>query len=162
MKAPRELWRARTKQERILILVLAALLGTMLCWWLFQSATQARARLNAAMPLLQAQAARLEQQAAEYGRLRKLPARSPVAADPRAQVLAQIAAAGLSHALTRIDVANPNEIRLAFGAVPFAGWLALASALQAQHLHIESCRVEASARAGWVSVTATLVRDATP
>ena len=49
-------------------------------------------------------------------------------------------------------------MRVAFGAVSFADWLAWLAALQAQQVRLEAARVEALAAPGMVSVTGTLTR----
>ena len=159
MKAAlRRLWQARAPRERMVIAVLAAVLGVALYLWLLHSADRARGQLRASVATLRTQAALLEQQAAEYQRLQAMPAPAASATDLRALVQARADAARLSGALTRIDAPDADQVRLTFGAVSFADWLEWVAALQAQQLRLESARVEALSAPGVVSVTATLSR----
>lgn len=152
------LWQARAPRERMVIAVLAAVLGVALYLWLLHSADRARGQLRASVATLRTQAALLEQQAAEYQRLQAMPAPAASATDLRALVQARADAAHLSGALTRIDAPDADQVRLTFGAVSFADWLGWIAALQAQHLRLEAARVEALSAPGMVSVTATLSR----
>ena len=159
MKAQmRKAWQARAPRERAIIAVLGVLLGVALYAWLLQSATRARAQLRTSVAMLQTQAAGVEQQAAEYARLRAAPAISASKTALHTLVQAQAGAAGLARALGRIDAQNADQVVVAFGAVAFADWLGWIAGLQAQHIHLEACRIEALATPGLVSVTATLVR----
>ena len=151
-------WRSRAPRERAVIAVLAVLLGFALYAWLLQSATRARTQLRTSVAMLQTQAAGVEQQAAEYERLRAAPALTASKTDLRTLVQAQAGAAGLARALGRIDAQNADQVVVAFGAVPFADWLGWIASLQAQQIRVEACRIEALATAGLVSVTATLAR----
>ena len=154
----RKAWESRAPRERAIIAALAVMLGAALYVWLVQSAGQARAPLHTGVTKLRAQAARLEQQAAELERLRAAPALSASQTDLRTLVQAQAGAAGLSRALVRIDAPDANQVTVVFGALPFAGWLAWVASLQAQQIRLDACRIEALSTPGLVSVTATLVR----
>ena len=159
MKAAlRRLWQSRAPRERMVIAVLAAVLGAALYLWLLHSADRARGQLRASVATLRTQAALLEQQAAEYRRLQAMPAPAASPTDLRALVQAQADAERLSGTLTRIDAPDADHVRLTFGAVSFADWLEWVAALQAQQLRLESARVEALSAPGVVSVTATLSR----
>jgi len=156
--ALRRLWQSRAPRERMVIAVLAAVLGAALYLWLLHSADRARGQLRASVATLRTQAALLEQQATEYQRLRAMPAPAASPTDLRALVQARADAARLSGALSRIDAPDADHVRLTFGAVSFADWLGWIAALQAQQLRLESARVEALSAPGVVSVTATLSR----
>ena len=159
MKAKlRTLWQSRAPRDRVVIAVLAALVGVASYVWLVQSTHHAHARLRASVPALRAQAARLEQQAAELERLRSAPPPSVSTTDLRTLVQAQAGAAGLSGALGRIDAPDPNQVVVVFGAVAFADWLNWVASLKSQQVRLDACRVEALSTPGLVSVTATLVR----
>jgi len=73
-------------------------------------------------------------------------------------VQSRLEAARLSGAVTLLEAPDAQHVRIAFGAVPFAGWLDWVAALQAQHVHLEAARIEALAAPGQVSVSATFVR----
>ena len=104
MKAAlRRLWQSRAPRERMVIAVLAAVLGAALYLWLLHSADRARGQLRASVATLRTQAALLEQQAAEYRRLQAMPAPAASPTDLRALVQARADAARLSGALSRID-----------------------------------------------------------
>ena len=154
----RTLWQARAPRERLVIAVLAVLVGVALYVWLVQSAYQAHTRLRASVPALRAQAARLDQQAAELERLRTAPPPSASTTDLRTLVQAQAGAAGLSGALGQINAVDDNQVVVVFGAVAFADWLNWVASLKSQQVRLDACRVEALSAPGLVSVTATLVR----
>ncbi|MEK6243843.1 MAG: type II secretion system protein GspM [Pseudomonadota bacterium] len=154
----RKAWESRAPRQRAIIAALAVLLGVALYVWLVQSAGRARAQLHTSVTTLRAQAARLEQQAAEFERLRAAPALSASQTDLRTLVQAQAGAAGLSRALVRIDAPDADQVVVVFGAVAFADWLNWIAGLKAQHVRLEASRIEALATPGLVSVTATLVR----
>lgn len=151
-------WEARPPRDRVVIAVLAAVVGVALYFWLIQAAGHARQRLGSSVSVLRAQAAHLEQDAAELARMRAL--RPPPAAqsDLRAHLQAQVSAAGLAGGLLRIDATDANHAQVAFSSVPFADWLDWVVALQAQHIRLEVARVEALQTPGLVGVTATFAR----
>ena len=70
----------------------------------------------------------------------------------------RIDAAGLSRALTRMDVPDADQVVVVFGAVAFADWLDWIAGLQSQQVRLDACRIEALATPGLVSVAATLAR----
>ena len=159
MKTPwRKAWESRSPGERAIIAALAAVLGAVLYAWLVHSAGQARAQLHNSVPALRAQAARLDQQALEYGGLRAAPVATASPTDLRMLVQARVDDAGLSRKLTRIDAPDANQVTVVFGALPFADWLTWVASLQAQQVRLESCRIEALSMPGLVSVTATFTR----
>ena len=154
----RKVWESRSPRERAIIAALAVMLGVSLYVWLVQSAGQARVQLHTSVTKLRAQAARLEQQAAEFERLRAAPALSASPTDLRTLVQAQAGAAGLSRALVKIDAPDANQGGVVFGAVAFADWLNWVASLKAQQVRLDTCRIEALSTPGMVSVTATLLR----
>ncbi|TAK83877.1 MAG: type II secretion system protein M [Betaproteobacteria bacterium] len=159
MKAAlRRAWEARAPRERMVIAALAAVLAAAFYVLLLYSADRARGQLGASVAALRTQAALLDQQAAEYERLRATPAPPASPSDLRALVQARADAARLSGALTRIDAPDADHVQVAFGAVSFADWLGWTAALQAQHVRLEAARIEALSAPGMVSATATLTR----
>lgn len=154
----RRLWESRAPRERAIIAALAVMLGAVLYVWLVQSAGQARVQLHTSVTTLRAQAARLEQQAAELERLRATPATPASQTDLRTLVQAQAGAAGLSRALVKIDAPDANQVVVVFGAVAFADWLNWVASLKSQQVRLDTCRIEALSTPGMVSVTATLLR----
>lgn len=154
----RKAWQSRAPRERVIIAVLAALVGAVLYVWLVQSAGLARAQLRPSVTTLRGQAARLERQALEYQRLRAAPAATVSKSDLRTLVQARIDGAGLARAVVRIDALDINQVKVVFGALPFADWLAWVASLQAQQVRLDTCRIEALSTPGLVSVSATLTR----
>lgn len=154
----RKLWESRAPRERTVIAVLAGLVGAALYLSLVLSAERARPPLRANVATLRAQAARLDQQALELGHLRATPAVTASSTDLLTLVQARLGESGLSRALLRIDAADADQVVVVFGAVSFADWLNWIGSLQAQHVRLEACRIEALSTPGLVSVTATLVR----
>lgn len=123
------------------------------------SAQRARVPLRSSVTTLQGQAARLDQHALEYARLRGAPRATASSTDLRTLVQDRIGQAGLTSALVRIEAPDRDQAVVVFGAVAFADWLNLIVALQSQQVRLDTCRIEALATApGQVGVTATLVR----
>ena len=154
----RKAWESRAPRERAIIAALAAMLGAVLYVWLVQSAGQARVQLRTSVTTLREQAARLDQQALEYSRLRVAPAATASPTDLRTLVQARVGDAGLARALVRIDAPDADQVVVVFGAVAFVDWLNWIAGLKSQHVRLDACRIEALSTAGLVSVTATLVR----
>lgn len=155
----RKAWESRTPRERAVIAALAVVLGVAGYVALVVSAQRARVPLRLSVTTLQGQAARLDQQALEYGHLRAAPAATASATDLRTLVQARVGAAGLTPALVRIDAPDPDQVVVVFGAVAFADWLNLIAGLKSQQVRLDTCRIEALATSpGLVSITATLVR----
>ena len=154
----RRLWESRAPLERAIIAAMALVLGAALYAGFVHSAARARAQLRASVTTLRAQAARVDQQAAELGRLRTAPVVSASRTDLRTLVQAQATEAGLSRALVRIDATDADQVVVVFGAVAFADWLNWISTLKSQQVRLDTCRIEALSTPGLVSVTATLAR----
>ncbi len=154
----RKLWESRSPRDRVVIAVLAVVVAVALYLWLVQSAYRARAQLGASVSVLRTQAVRLNADAAEYERLRSIPAPPAPQTDLRTQVQAQAGSAGLARAIVRIDAPDANQVQVAFGSVPFAEWVAWIMSLQSQQIRLDSSRIEALSTPGLVGVTATFVR----
>ena len=150
-------WLARAPRERRVLIALAVVVALALYLALLQSASRARRQLGRSVTTLAEQARSLERDAAELQRLRSRPA-PPSATDLRTLVTAQAGAAGLSHALLRNEAAGADQVQVAFGAVAFADWLKWVAGLQALHVRLDACRIEALTTPGLVSVSATLIR----
>jgi len=156
----RSFWQARDKRERQLLAALAALLLLAAYAWLVIGVGKARSELSASLASLRIQAARLERDAGEIQSLRQRSVAKTAALDLRALAQAQAGAAGLTRALQRVDAPSSNQVQVVFAAVAFADWLVWLNGMQAQQLRLESCRLEALATPGLVSVTAGLSRSA--
>jgi len=156
--ALRSAWASRGARERVALIALAAIVGVAAYAWLLHSAGRGREQLRASVAILHTQGALLERQAAEHDRLRAAPAAPASQTDLRALVRARVDAARLSGALTRLDAVDADRVQVAFGALPFAEWLAWLAALEVQHVQVEAARIEALSAPGMVSASATLVR----
>jgi type II secretory pathway component PulM len=142
----------------MIITILAVMLAAALYLWLVDSGGRAHTRLHESVTTLVAQAAGLEQQAAELERLRATPAPPASQTDMRTLVEAQAEAAGLSGAMVRVDAPDANQVVVVFGPVEFSAWMNWIADLKLQHVRISACRIEALPAAGMVTVTATLLR----
>jgi type II secretory pathway component PulM len=154
-----DFWHARTPGEKMALALTFAVAAAVLYAWLVQSTTEARTRLQVNVVSLRAQSAQLEQQSAEYARLRSTPVPTVAQTDFRTLIQTQADAAGLAQALIKINVQDVHRLQLTFGATSFAAWLDWAQALQLQQIRIEAARIEALSTPGLVSVTATLARS---
>lgn len=155
----RRAWQSRTPRERIAVTLLAVVLGVALYAWLLQSGGLARARLQANVASLRAEAAGLELRALELERLRATPVTPASRGDLGEQVQAQVDAAGLGHALTKLDAPDADRVMVSFGAVGFADWLNWVASLNSQHVRLAACRIDALPEPGMVGASATLQRD---
>jgi general secretion pathway protein M len=153
-----KLWESRSPRDRVVIAILAAVVGVALYLWLAQSAYRARAQLGTSLTVLRAQAARLNLDAAELERVRAIPAPPAAQTDLRTLVQARVETAGLARALLRIDAPEANQVQVVFGAVAFTEWLAWVASLQGEHIRLDTGRLEALSTPGMVGVTATFTR----
>jgi len=92
----RKLWESRSPRDRVVIAILAAVVGAALYLWLAQSAYRARTQLGASLTVLRAQAIRLDLDATELARVRAIPAPPASQTDLRTLVQARAEAAGLA------------------------------------------------------------------
>lgn len=153
----RKAWESRAPRERTVLAALGVVLAAALLVSLVQTASHSRSRLRPSVMALQAQLARLDQQATEIERLRASPPVAVSQSDLRSLVQAQIGAE-LSRALVRIEAQDPDQVEVVFGAVAFSDWLNWIAGLKAQQVRVAASRIEALTSPGVVSVTATLVR----
>jgi general secretion pathway protein M len=153
-----KIWESRSPRDRVVIAILAAVVGVALYLWIAQSAYRARTQLGASLTVLRGQATRLSLDATELERVRAVPAPPASQTDLRALVQARAEAAGLARALVRIDAPDANQVLLVFGAVAFPEWLAWVASLQGEHIRLDTGRIEALSTPGMVGVTATLTR----
>ena len=154
----RKLWESRSPRDRLVIVILSAVVGAVLYVWLVQSANRARAQLSSSISVLRAQAMRLDLDATELARVRSAPVQPAPQTDLLTQLQTQAAAAGLTSSLLRTEVVDANQVRVVFGSVAFADWLAWVAGLQAQHIRLDTGRIEALSTPGLVGVTAAFVR----
>lgn len=151
-------WMSRSPQERQVMVVLALGVGLLLYVWFLRATTQARQRLLPAVVQLQTQAIRQSGQADEIMRLRAMPAAPVSTTDLRQLVQQQAEASGLTKSLVSVELVDAHHVKLVFGSVAFADWLAWADTMQVQQLRFTAVRIEAQSTPGQVSVTATLGR----
>lgn len=152
-------WQARDPRERAVIAALLLAIACALVISVGLAVQRSRAVLRAdTVPELRERAMQLEQQAAEYERLRAAPKVTPSQSDLRALLQAQAGAAGLTRALQSLDAVDADHAKVVFGAVAFSDWLNWVVSLEAQQVRVESCRIEALSTPGIVSVTSTLAR----
>jgi len=154
----RSMWESRSPRDRLLIAILFAVVAALLLLWLMQSAQRARTQLGASLSVLRAQAIGLDLDAAELTRVRAMPVPAAAQTDLRTLIQARADAAGLARALVRIDVPEPNQVQVVFGAVAFADWLAWVTSLQAERIRLDTGRIEALSTPGMIGVTATFTR----
>lgn len=152
------LWISRSPQERRLMAVVMVVLGIALYAWLLQSTTRARQQLLPAVAQLRAQAIVQGAQADEIMRLRVMPTPPPSTTALRQLVQHQVDSRGLTRSLVSIELVDPTHVKLVFGSVAFADWLAWADSVRAQHLRFAAVRIESQATPGQMSVSATLER----
>lgn len=160
IRQSREFLASRTILERKILLALAWCLAIGLYCWLVLSGTQARKPLQDDVLRLREQAARLEQQAADYLQLQSQPAITASGGDMLTLVQQQVASAGLAPALLRIEPQGDDQVVVQLGALAFVQWVQWLADLETQKIRVTSCQLQALATPGQVSVTATLARPA--
>ena len=142
--------------------ILIAVLASALYLWLTQSAHRARRQLGSAVSQLRAEAIRLDKSANEIARLRATQAtpqqQTAQLTDLRLLMQAQIDSAGLARALVRIESVDASQVKVVFGAVAFADWLAWVENVQSKQIRLDATRIEALSTPGLVSVAATFIR----
>ncbi len=155
-----DIWFSRAPVERKAAAVSAVVIGMLLCFWFIHVAGQERSRLKLSVSTLKSQSASMEENTSEFGRLKATVASKalPATKDIREAVQGAIDSAGLSASLIKMDAPDAGTVQISFSALSFADWLAFTRNLQAQQIRIETCRIEALATAGLVSITATLSR----
>ena len=154
----RKLWESRSPRDRIIILILAAVVSALLYVALVQSASRARAQLSSSVFALRAQAMHLDHDANELAKLRATPVPPAAQTDLHTHLQTEVTAAGLANALLRIEVVDADQARVVFGSIPFADWLTWVASLQKQHIRLDTGRIEALSTPGLVGVTATFFR----
>ena len=152
-------WRTRALRERQLIAVASAILLPLVFYFLlWQPAHQAVAKLKVSLPVLQAQALRLKENATEVAALRHRP--QVAALDPLAlklNVEQSAAKHQLAISINPVGAPDLTLIRVAGDSVSFAACLAWLRELeQEQHIRVESVSVSALPQPGLVKISATL------
>ena len=155
----RAAWSSRSPRERVAMALVAAWAAAILYAWLLHSAGTGRDRLHASLPTLRAQAARLNAQAIEYLRLQAVQAPPASRTDLRTLLQAAAGEARIAAAIVSMDAIDSNQVKVVFGALPFADWLAWVAALRSQQVRIDQCRIEALSTPGLVSISVTFARN---
>jgi len=153
-----QFWRSRAPRERLVLAGGSALLVLALLYayvWLPMQRDVAQLRL--ALPPLREQARQLQQDAAEVGRLKALPAVSREAGSLARAVEQRAIASGLRERMESITPQGVGQVRVVLPQVGFDAWIALLGELQSgEGVRVESARIEAADEAGMVSVDAVL------
>ena len=150
-------WQLLAARERRIVIAGAALLLIAAVWlWLFEPAWQARQSLQAELPTLRTQLARIDALAEEAQRLSSIPAGSDSPQLLRTQLERSIESAGLSSALGQLSV-NGSLFDLRFDGVPHAAWLAWVDTTTRElRLRVADVSVTREAQPGLVSVRLAL------
>lgn len=150
-------WQLLTARERRIVIAAAALLLVAAVWlWLFEPAWQARRSLQAELPALRTQLARVDALAEEAQRLSAIPAGSDSPQVLKAQLERSIDSAGLSSALGQLSV-NGSLFDLRFDGVSHAAWLAwIDTTTRELRLRVADAAVTREARPGLVTVRLAL------
>lgn len=152
-------WSPRPAQERRTILLAVIVLTPILYYFmLWQPAHQALAKLHVSVPVLQAQSAKLTEQAAEVEALRHRPQLAALDAQAlKTSVEESAQRHQLRAAITTLEIQEPNGVRIACDAISFAAWLNwLRDLQQEQHIRADSVSIAALPQSGLVKVSASL------
>jgi general secretion pathway protein M len=150
-----EPWRARWKalgaRDRRVASVLAALLGAALFYLLFWNPVESGlAKSRERLALVQAQLARVQEQAALVASVRATPRAAPPA-NPVAAVGQAAERHGLREQLKKVDAEGASAVRVQIEDAPFAALMAWLVELQQAGLRAESATLERHANPGAVN-----------
>ena len=115
---------------------------------------RARSRLQVSVTALRAASEQMERHAHDIARLRSAPRPAASPRELRSVVETEARAGGFT---PRVDATAADEVRVIVASVAFTEWLAWLERLQANHVRVKSCRVEALSD-GVVTATATFAR----
>ncbi len=152
-------WSSRPAQERRMIVWAAAVLLPVVYYFLlWQPAHRAVAKLHDTLPVLQAQAAKLTDEAAEVDALRHRPQLAALdAAALKTSVEESAQRHQLRAAINTLEMQEPNGVRVACDAIAFTAWLGwLRDLQQEQHIRADSISISALPQSGMVKISATL------
>ncbi len=150
-------WQLLAARERRIVVAGAVLLVVAAAWlWLFEPAWQGRRSLQAELPTLRTQLARIDELAEEARRLSAIPAGTDSPQALKTQLERSIESAGLSPALGQLAV-NGSLFDLRFDRVPHAAWLAwVDTTTREMRLRVADVAVTREAQPGLVSVRLAL------
>ncbi|HTF15652.1 MAG TPA: type II secretion system protein GspM [Burkholderiales bacterium] len=144
-------WNALGARERRVASVLAAILGAALFYLLVWSPVESGlARARERLVLVQAQLARVQEQAALVASVRATPRAAPPAS-PAAAVGQAAERSGLREQLKKADAEGAGAVRVQIEDAPFVALLALLIELQQSGLRAESATIERHANPGTVN-----------
>jgi general secretion pathway protein M len=152
-------WSNRPAQERRVIAIVSILFLPFVYYFLlWQPAHVAVSKLHSTLPVFQAQATKLQDQAAEIDNLRHRPVL--VSLDTQA-LKSSISESATRHQLsafiTSLEVQEPNAVRITCEAISFAMWIKWLRELeQEQHIRADAISISALSQAGMVKISATL------
>jgi type II secretory pathway component PulM len=152
----RHFWAGRQDREKAFLIVLAAAVAVALLAQMLWTSHEARTRLRKQLPQLEQQVETLRRKAAD---LQQLKAQPSLAAPAEGSALLATAASaakavGLAEAAAKLQLEGTRRLRLR-ATVPFDRWLQWTAALQRDgQVRLVSCRIDAAATPGLVSVDA--------
>jgi len=151
-------WRALDARQRQALALLSGFLGVVLFYLLIWNPVQSGlARAQARVPAVQAQLARVQEQAALVEKLRSAPRVAPPA-NLGSAVEAAAARHGLRERLKRIEPEGTRAVRVQIEGAPFGALMAWLAELQQSGVRAESALLERHANPG--SVNARLLLQA--
>jgi type II secretory pathway component PulM len=144
-------WNALGARERRVALVLAGFLGAALFYLLVWSPVESGVvRARERLASVQAQLARMQEQAALVASVRATP-RAALPADPVAAVGQAAERSGLREQLKKADAEGAGAVRVQIEDAPFVALMALLVELQQSGLRAESATIERHANPGTVN-----------
>jgi len=152
-------WLSRSAHERRMILIAAVVLLPVIYYFLlWQPARQAVAKLHDKLPVLQAQAAKLKDQASKVDALRHRPQQAALDASALKVSIEESAQRHqLRASINTLEAQEPNGVRITCDAIAYATLLAwLRDLQQEQHIRAESISITALPQSGMVKISATL------
>jgi type II secretory pathway component PulM len=152
-------WNNRPASERKVIAAACILLFPVIYYYLlWQPAHQAVSKLHKALPTLQAQATKMQEQASEVDAIRHRPELAALDAQALKSSIEESAVRHqLRASITTLDAQEPNATRITCEVISFATWITWLHELeQEQHIRADSISITALAQAGMVKISATL------
>jgi len=152
-------WNNRPAQERRVIAVTFLLLLPIVFYYLlWQPAHHAVDQLHSALPILQAQSIKMQEQSSEADALRHRPEIAELdAASLKSSIADSASRHQLNTSITSLDMQEPAGVRITCDAVSFAAWINWLHVLeQEQHIRVAAISISPLPQPGLVKINATL------
>ena len=154
-------WHARSPREQAILSIGGALLLAVgLIAYVWQPGELARVKFRRELPQLRVQYATMQREAQQLQVWRQHPAVHGPSTDLKTDIDASATRHGVHAQLNTLDVDDAGRAHIALNMVSWETWIRWVGALQNEnHLHLDTCHVQALPVAGMVKVDAMFSTD---